>query len=67
MKRRNIIRDSALLDVAAFAGNAFAQQGGSARFGDTIIPPSEEMDKEKHVPIIDMYPFRTIWTFSTNN
>lgn len=53
MKRRDIIRDSALLAGAIVAGNAFAQQGGSARFGDTIIPPSEELGKEKHVPIID--------------
>ena len=53
MKRREIIRDSALLVGSAFVGNALAQQGGSDRFGDTIIPPSEEMDKEKHVPIID--------------
>lgn len=53
MKRRDIIRDSALLAGAAFLGNASAQQGGGARFGDTIIPPSEEMAKEKHVPIID--------------
>lgn len=53
MKRREIIRDSALLAGSAFVGNAFAQQGGSNRFGDTIIPPAEEMDKEKHVPIID--------------
>jgi len=35
------------------AGKSFAQQGGDERFGDTIIPPSEEMNHEKHVPVID--------------
>jgi superoxide reductase len=53
MKRRDSIRDSALFAGALVAGNAFAQQGGDARFGDVIIPPEDEMDQEKHVPIID--------------
>jgi len=54
MKRREIIRNSALLAGAAVTGSVLAQTpGGGERFGDSIIPPSQEMGKEKHVPIID--------------
>lgn len=54
MKRREIIRNSALFAGAAAAGSVFAQsKGGGERFGENIIPPSQEMGKEKHVPIID--------------
>jgi superoxide reductase len=53
MKRRKAISLSA--GVAGITGlnasNVFA--AGSKRFGDTIIPPSKETGKEKHVPIID--------------
>ena len=52
MKRRNIIRNSAVLaGVSVLTGNAFANEDD--RFGSVIIPPSQEMGKEKHVPIID--------------
>ena len=52
MKRRDIIRNSAILAGAtAVAGNAMAE--GTDSFGSVIIPPSQEMGKEKHVPIID--------------
>jgi len=53
MKRREIIRNSALFAGAAVTGNVLAQQGGSDRLGGAIIPPSQEMGQEKHVPIID--------------
>ena len=56
MKRREVIRNSALMAGAVVAGNeSFAQQtGGSGeRFGDIVIPPEQEMGKEKHVPVID--------------
>ena len=54
MKRRK-----ALIHTAGFAGisavaasNLFAADLNK-RFGEIIIPPSKEMGKEKHVPIID--------------
>lgn len=56
MKRREIIRNSAILaGAAASVGTVFASETktGSARLGDAIIPPEKEMGKEKHVPIID--------------
>ena len=55
MKRRDIIRNSALLAGAAAAGDVFAAdaQGSGERFGQNIIPPADEMGKEKHVPVID--------------
>ncbi|MFC1538783.1 class II SORL domain-containing protein [Candidatus Latescibacterota bacterium] len=53
MKRRKALSLSA--GVAGITGlnasNVFAAD--SKRFGDTIIPPSQEAGKEKHVPIID--------------
>ncbi|MFC1651194.1 class II SORL domain-containing protein [Candidatus Latescibacterota bacterium] len=53
MKRRKALIISA--GVAGISGlnvsNVFAAD--SKRFGDTIIPPSKESGKEKHVPIID--------------
>lgn len=59
MKRREIIRHSAILaGAAATAGNVFASEtkGGNARFGGVIIPPEKEWGKEKHVPVIDAPP-----------
>ncbi|MCE5248759.1 class II SORL domain-containing protein [bacterium] len=56
MKRREIIKSSAILAGAAFtAGNVYAAdaQGGGDRFGSVIISPDKEMGKEKHVPVID--------------
>ena len=56
MKRREIIRNTAILaGAAASAGTVFAAEskGSSARLGESIIPPAKEMGKEKHVPIID--------------
>ena len=53
MKRREIIRNSALFAGAAAAGSVLAQSKSGERLGENIIPPSQEMGKEKHVPIID--------------
>ena len=54
MKRREALFGSALL--AGISANkvlpADAQESGK-RFGDIVIPPEQEMGKEKHVPIID--------------
>ncbi len=54
MKRREALLGSAIL--AGISANkvlpADAQESGK-RFGDIVIPPEQEMGKEKHVPIID--------------
>ena len=49
MKRRDALIGSALLAGAA-SNTAFAADGKS--LGDSIIPPAQEMGKEKHVPMI---------------
>jgi len=49
MKRRDALIGSALL-AGVSARSAFAQS--DKRFGEAIIPPAQEMGKEKHVPII---------------
>ncbi len=49
MKRRDALIGSALM-AGAVSNSAFAADGKS--LGDSIIPPSQEMGKEKHVPII---------------
>ena len=51
MKRREAIIGSALL--AGLSTDGVLAQGGKKRLGDVIIPPAEEMGKEKHVPYID--------------
>ena len=54
MKRRKLLMGSALL-AGISANKVFAvdAKGSDKRFGDIVIPPEQEMGKEKHVPIID--------------
>ena len=54
MKRREALIGSAVL-AGISTNKVFAEdaKGSDKRFGDTIIPPEQEMGKEKHVPIID--------------
>ena len=54
MKRREALIGSAVL-AGISANKVFAvdAKGSDKRFGDIIIPPEQEMGKEKHVPIID--------------
>ena len=54
MKRRNALIGSAVL-AGITADKVFAADTSKSdkRFGDIVIPPEEEMGKEKHVPIID--------------
>ena len=54
MKRRDALIGTAIAGLTA--NTAFAQQGGSDRFGSIVQPPSKEMSMEKHVPIIDAPP-----------
>ena len=49
MKRRDALLGSALA-AGVTANTVFAASG--KRLGDAIIPPDQEMGKEKHVPII---------------
>ena len=55
MKRRKALIGSAVL-AGISANKVFAAdaRGSDKRFGDIVIPPEEEMGKEKHVPIIDV-------------
>ena len=54
MKRREALLGSALM-TGISAKRIFAEDtaGSKKRFGDIVIPPEQEMGKEKHVPIID--------------
>ena len=49
MKRRDALLGSALLAGISAKSVVAAQE---KRLGDSIIPPSKEMGKEKHVPMI---------------
>ena len=50
MRRRDALISSALI-AGLSAQDVFAQSG--KRFGEVIIPPENEMGREKHVPMID--------------
>ena len=54
MKRREALIGSAVL-AGISANKVFAvnTKESDKRFGDIVIPPEQEMGKEKHIPIID--------------
>ena len=56
MKRRKALFNAAgIAGASALSASAVYAQGmGPARFGETIIPPEKEQDREKHVPFIDV-------------
>ena len=54
MKRREALIGSVVL-AGISTNKVFAAEikGSGKRFGDVVIPPEQELGKEKHVPIID--------------
>ena len=54
MKRREALIGSAIL-AGISANIVFAEdvKGSDKRFEDIVIPPEQEMGKEKHVPVIE--------------
>ena len=55
MKRREVMLNSAVIAGAAMTANtvfAADAKGTGKKLGDQIIPPEQEMGKEKHVPIV---------------
>ena len=54
MKRREALIGSAILaGISSNNLSAAYAKGSDKRFGNSVIPPEQEMGVEKHVPIID--------------